>query len=246
MKNVYIGEGASVHAINSLADWIRQTIAQSVEGNFDVIRFIELDIQRIFPSLYVHILNDNEMGASRAYIQEDPLAIVVSESIYNGACSGCLFSTETILHEVGHLILHRRYAKTRMNSSSSRYENEIIGAANFHSAEWQANIFAICLLYPYDSKEELSWESFSQRYRGTRRQFERLKRHVSRLKARERHRHITQERRWVEKVVNTLHTPVEPSGSESEFQLSLFASLGSKDRSPVPNRGVSQGTLAAA
>jgi hypothetical protein len=227
MKNVYIANGTSVHAINSLADWIRQTVVKAQNGQFDVIRFIEVDLRTLFPNLYVHIVDDSDMGASRAYIQQAPLSIILSESIYDGACGGCLFSTETILHEVGHLILHHKYASDQLNASSAQYENQIRGMSYTHSAEWQATMFAICLLFPYHDSKELSWESFLEKFGGSRRQYDRYKRHIVRLKMRENERRISDEKRWVERIIKKLPRNSDAVGLNGPVQLSLFASLKS-------------------
>jgi hypothetical protein len=222
MKAVFDTRGASTHQLKMLADWARSISTGANEGNFDVIEFIEIDLQKIFPDLGIFIEPDNEMGASRAFISDAPLGIVVSESIYEGACSGDLFSTEVILHEVGHLFLHGKYSPLSLNSAPA-YSNRIHGMSVANNAEWQATTFAMCFLYPFPGEADKRTANYVQiRYRATRRQAERVAQHFERLRIRDTHRNLQRDRKWLGDVINSLPKYGLQESYRTGDQLTLF------------------------
>lgn len=221
MKAVFDTRGASAHQLKMLADWVRSISNTKSEDSFDVIKFIEVDLQIIFPDLEIFIEPDSQMGGSRAFLSDSPLGIVVSESIYEGACSGDLFSTEVLMHEVGHLFLHGKYSPLRLNSAPS-YSSRVLGMSIANNAEWQANTFAICLLYPYPADPEKRTPQFIQaRYRTTKRQAERVAQHFARLKARDSDRDVKRDNVWLDRVLKSLPKNTRRGGKAGE-QLTFF------------------------
>lgn len=222
MKAVFDTRGASTHQLKMLADWVRSISNGATERCFDVIKFIEIDLQAIFPDLFIFIEPDDKMRASRAFISDVPLGIVISESIYEGACSGDLFSTEVILHEVGHLFLHRKYSPLSLNSAPV-YSNRIQGMNLANNAEWQATTFAMCLLYPYPGEaEKRSAHYIRMRYSTTLRQAERVAQHFERLRARDAHRNPDRDRKWLKSVINSLPKNERTELARVGDQLTLF------------------------
>jgi len=149
MQDIYTSKGTSLHQINALAEWVRISVARVNDGTLDVIRFVELDLPKIIPGLHLEIESDDLMGRTRAYVRADGIGIVVAESIYNSAVGGCLSATETILHEIGHIFLHRTYAYKDLNDSRGIYTKQFHTMGPMNIAEWQARMFAFCMLFPY-------------------------------------------------------------------------------------------------
>ena len=225
MKAVYAGTGASAHKLNLLAQWVRETVAQCKNGKIDVIRFIEIDIPNIVPGFYVHVEDDDKMKGVRAFISDDHLGMVVSESIYESASNGCMFSMEIILHEIGHLFLHHQYSSLSLQSHAGSYAARIKDTGTANDAEWQATTFALCVLYPYSELRMCkNNEEIMLRFEVTRKQAERAKRHADRLNKRELSRVFDTEQRWLSQVFRSLPQngkATTESHGPSE-QLSLF------------------------
>ncbi|MES0022423.1 MULTISPECIES: hypothetical protein [unclassified Mesorhizobium] len=224
MKNVYVAKGASLHQINRLAETIRTSAFGPGEGELDIIRYLEIDLPKIFPGLYLFIEDDVTMGSRRAFISEDPLGIVVSESIYEAAANKSAFAMEVLLHEVGHLFLHHRYAALGLNNADAVYSDSVRNTPLPNSAEWQATAFALCFLYPYSfCKKYKSANEIRKSYKLTEKQAIRISRHLSRLKVRKNETVASNDGNWIKAVISELpkrasleRTP-DPLG-----QLSLF------------------------
>ncbi len=148
MDDVFSPMGASIAKIDALANWVRKFANTASNGEFDIIRFIEIDLPRVIDGFYVEIERDDVLGNRRAYIDEDEPILVVSESIYNGAANKCYFSIGIILHEIGHLFMHSKYLMRGLNSGAGKYQPTMLKMKTYESAEWQANIFALSFLYP--------------------------------------------------------------------------------------------------
>ncbi|MER9894080.1 hypothetical protein NKJ40_18715 [Mesorhizobium sp. M0119] len=224
MNDVFVSKAASANKIRLLAEWVRTKFSIHENQDFDVIRFIELDLPRIFPGLQTHIEADEKMGLARAFISADPLGLVVSESIYEGASNGCMFSAEIILHEVGHLFLHHKYAALGLNSASGPYEERIKEAGLAHSAEWQATIFALCFLYPFSTLKKVQIASeVSRSYKISQSQANRVLKHINRLKLRQNSTDTATDKIWLCTITGSL--PINNkhnSTSKLRSQLLLF------------------------
>lgn len=239
MNDVFVSKAASANKIRILAEWVRTEF--SVHGNqdFDVIRFVELDLPKIFPGVYIHIEADEKMGSVRAFVSDEPLGLIVSESIYEGASNGCMFSAEIILHEVGHLFLHHRYAALGLNSASGPYEERVKDSGLAHSAEWQATMFALCLLYPFSTLKTVQIASdISKRYKISQNQANRVLKHINRLKIRQNGTDTATDKIWLKTVTESLPRNSEKNPtSRLRSQLLLFfgniRTAGSFKRSPM-------------
>lgn len=223
MKAVFDTRGASAHQLKMLAEWTRSFSSSHPGDRFDVVKFLEIDLQNIFPGLCIFIEPDNTMKESRAFISDCPLGVVISESIYEGACAGDLFSTEVILHEIGHLFLHHSYSPLRMNSSQS-YKDSINGMGIANNAEWQATTFALCFLYPFPKNaNQRDLQSIQKRHKATKRQAERVARHFKRLAIRETSRNMSRDQKWLKDVISALPKKMRKVDNlELGQQLSFF------------------------
>ncbi|WP_131803506.1 ImmA/IrrE family metallo-endopeptidase [Mesorhizobium sp. LCM 4577] len=223
MDDVFISRGASANKIRILAEWVRKELSNSNKGTFDIIRFIEIDLPKLFPGLYVHIESDNKMGSARAFVSEDPLGIVVSDSIYEGASNGCMFSAEIIMHEVGHLLLHHRYAALGLNSAAEPYQQRVEGAGFAHSAEWQATMFALCFLYPFSEfKKFTGVGELAKSSRLTHGQANRVLNHIKRLRVRQNYSDTVLDRSWLKGVTESFPKIQKARPSKLRSQLLLF------------------------
>ena len=224
MFEVYTSRGASAHQLNLLAMWVRENVAKLKNGTLDVIRLIEIDLRSIFPELYVYIESDDKMKNRRAFVSSDPLGIVISESIYEGASNGCLFSSEIILHEVGHLFLHHKYEKAGLHNLKGVYKEQIQKMNASNSVEWQANTFAICALFPFDSMKNFETASeIRSKFEISDRNSIRIFSHVQKLKMRNSYRNLDKEYHWLRDVIFQLKSrtkfALEEENDVSQFSL---------------------------
>lgn len=225
MQEVYTSKGASLHQINALAEWIRSKVAKVEQGDFDVIRFVEIDLPALFPGLYLEIEADDRMGRSRAYVRPDCLGIVVSETIYEQASNGSISAAETILHEVGHIFLHRQYSYKVLNDASGAYKPQFPNMNASNSAEWQAKMLAFCILFPYSKFRNYKTRIEIQVYTNlSLKEAERLLIHIRKLRNRE---HECSRNKIVE-YVRDVKNQIRINSIQKEWksdQLSFFHSL---------------------
>lgn len=236
MNNVFIRRGASARQLDLLAEWARN-IASVSDENFDLIRYIEFDLPCIFPGLHVHIEDDDVMGSVRAFLSEKPLALVLSESIYEGAINNSLFSKEIILHEVGHLFLHYKSAALGLNSASGSYTDRILNTNLANSAEWQATTFALCFLFPFSKfGNARTREQIEARCGVSPRYADRILRHLTRLRMRQGGSPTDKDRRWLDRVLNSISSKeTRKTTTKFQSQLLLFFSKNGGLNNPRAN-----------
>jgi hypothetical protein len=224
MLEVFCSRGASLHQLNSLAEWVRENVAKVRCGKLDVIKFVELDLPHFLPGFYLEIEDDHVMGRRKAYIAKDAPRIVVAESIYNRACAGNLEASETILHEVGHLFLHDKYKSLGLNDAHGRYKQQIKDTNAGNSAEWQAKAFAMCLLFPYSYFRKYNDRlEFQVYFDLSVEQSNRVLAHLKKLRLRDGERSSIQDRRWVKSVVSALwRAKSDTEETKLNDQLDLF------------------------
>lgn len=224
MLEVFSSRGASLHQLNTLAEWVRKNVAKVENGQLDIIRFVEIDLPHFFPGLYLEIESDSKMGKKKAYVSSDPFGLVVAESIYNRACDGCLKAAETILHEVGHLFLHDRYKSLGLNDAYGEYKEQIKDTNASNSAEWQAKSFAMCLLFPYSQFKKYEKRLELQVYFDLNvEESDRVLRHLKKLRLRDGEGCNRMEKRWIDSVLESLPTPSKVKQRHTAAaQLELF------------------------
>lgn len=172
-RDLYISRGLSAVTITAIAKATRSLCDIGDRENFDIIRFLECEIYRIIPDFYLFIERDCEMNGSKAFTTEDSLGIVVAESVYNDACNGLFYAKKILAHEFGHILLHHNKGFETKHFTLNGYKKQIKGTETYHSAEWQADTFAIVLLiHPSQVCPSTDRRAFEEKYRISRRQSE--------------------------------------------------------------------------
>jgi hypothetical protein len=80
----------------------------------------------------------------RACVSFDPLTLHVVEKIWCDAGSGIPYARYILAHEIGHIILHDKFAVAFSNDKRAQLKH----LQDEESGEWQANIFADYFLVP--------------------------------------------------------------------------------------------------
>ncbi|WP_296070075.1 ImmA/IrrE family metallo-endopeptidase [uncultured Agrobacterium sp.] len=147
-RDLFIKTSLSATTVNTLAKATRNICDLSDDQNFDIVRFLEIDVLRLIPDFYLFIEDDEAMMGSKAFVTENSKGIVVAESVYNDAVGGLFYARKILAHEFGHVLLHHNKGFETKHYTLSTYQKQIQKMEAFHSAEWQADTFAILLLIP--------------------------------------------------------------------------------------------------
>jgi len=115
---------------------------------FPVIDFLEFFLPTMMPGFVYDYGTAQQMGKAHGYTWPDEKRIRIRDDIYHRACNHCGRDRGTVVHEVGHLLLHAGLPHAR------RVEESEIPA--FRSSEWQAKAFAGELLFPAHMAREHS------------------------------------------------------------------------------------------
>lgn len=86
------------------------------------------------------VLPEEEMGDDHGRTYPDKNLIYIREDVYERACEGIGRDRFTMCHELGHLMMHRRVALSRIDP---RNPPKI-----YRNSEWQADTFASYLMMP--------------------------------------------------------------------------------------------------
>ncbi|KAA3529099.1 ImmA/IrrE family metallo-endopeptidase [Agrobacterium tumefaciens] len=165
-RDLFIGTGLSATNVNALAKATRNICDLSDDESFDIIKFLEIDVLRLIPDFYLFIEDDEAMMGSKAFVTEDSKGIVVAESVYNDAVGGFFYARKILAHEFGHVLLHHDKGFETKHFTLSGYKEQIRGVEAFHSAEWQADTFAILLLIPSSQVNAKTTEAeFGKKYK---------------------------------------------------------------------------------
>jgi len=122
------------------------SLARSGRHSFNICRFV-LDVlpNRIKAKGKLVIeFYDQSHGDSPAYVTFGPLTLHVDRGVWNAADRGEPYARYIIAHEIGHLVLHDRYA-VAFSEEEAALLNYV---QNEESAEWQAHVFAALFLVP--------------------------------------------------------------------------------------------------
>lgn len=119
----------------------------------DAIReFLKIDtpyfpIVEIYEFLHVfgarfEVLFEHQMGGDHGRTNPDEKVIYIREDVYDGAHQNKPRDRFTLCHELGHLVLHRDIpiALSRIDPLNP--------PAIYRNSEWQADMFASCLMMP--------------------------------------------------------------------------------------------------
>lgn len=121
--------------------------------NIDIVRLLEFDIENLINGFKLIIRDDAEMLVNghfeEAYCEFHPPRIVVSNHIYENAALGDAHARMILAHELGHLMLHSGYNRSKAHSMmSNSYENDLGNNLRKNGAESQAKRFAAYFLMP--------------------------------------------------------------------------------------------------
>ena len=190
----------------ALAKATKQFAGTAGSQDFDIVRFLEVDAPRIFPGFYLFIERDEEMGGSKSFVTEDSRAIVVAESVYNDACAGLFYAKKVLSHELGHLLLHHTETSHTKHFKYAPYQKQKRYMTATHSAEWQAETFAVLLLVPLEEVSRGRLEpAFQERHRISNRMSEYVAKRVASVK-----RNDACEDKWgAQIIVRSMATHVE-------------------------------------
>lgn len=119
---------------------IRRMLGVENQLYFDIIRFAENIMPKIFPGFVLAISTQEEMGPLQGNTVPAENRIYISENVYIGAYNGNGRDRFTIAHEVGHYFMHdeRSIVFGKSNGPMPLYRD----------SEWQADVFAGELLAP--------------------------------------------------------------------------------------------------
>jgi len=116
-------------------------------------KFLKLEEQDYFPVSKVYetlgmmfdgadfqVLEEHEMGDDHGRTYPDSLLIEIRNDVYERACEGEARDRFTLCHELGHLMMHRGIALSRIDPTSP--------PKIYCNSEWQADTFASYLMMP--------------------------------------------------------------------------------------------------
>lgn len=217
-RDLFINRSLSAATITALADATRSICDIGDREDFDIIRFLEIDVNRIIPDFYLFIEKDVDMNGSKAFVTEDSRGIVVAESVYNDACGGLYYARKILAHEFGHVLLHHNRDFETKHFTHSGYKKQIRDMEHFHSAEWQADTFAIVLLiHPNQISSSTRVSEFSAQYKMSLKQAEFILKRLNSIRMRS----VDYDRRKANQVIKDLISK-RPMRQAAQDQLSLF------------------------
>lgn len=128
-------------AIENTAWQVRENCGITSNPYFNVIRFLEHVLPKLYPDFTYEIVDDSELGDAEGMNCLGTPKIILPESVYEALYMDDGRARFTVAHEIGHLILHPKH-----RLSLSRNVGEVVPA--FRDPEKQANRFAAALLMP--------------------------------------------------------------------------------------------------
>jgi Zn-dependent peptidase ImmA (M78 family) len=128
----------------------------NIAENAGVMRkFLRLENTPYFPVVHVYealdllyegarfeVLEMHEMGGDHGRTYPDQNLIYIRADVYERACAGEGRDRFTMCHELGHLMMHRGVALSRIDPDNP--------PKIFRNSEWQADTFASFLMMPAD------------------------------------------------------------------------------------------------
>ncbi len=153
----YVAQGLSRRNIREYVKYVRRLCGLENTLYFPVAEFLELMLPKLVEDFNVEVIDCSEMQDKEGETIPSLNTIRIREDVYDKAIAGDGRARFTILHEIGHLLLHDndRVALCRVSSDSAikAYENP----------EWQADAFAGEMLMAEHmirnmSIEEIAWK----------------------------------------------------------------------------------------
>ncbi len=132
----FVAQGISRKQIRAFAKYVRELCGMKDRLYFPVVEFLEIILPNLVDDFTYEIIEYSEMLDKEGETIPSLNTIKIREDVYEKATQGDGRARFTILHEVGHLLLHDndRVALCRKtdNAPLKAYENP----------EWQADVFA--------------------------------------------------------------------------------------------------------
>ena len=146
----FIAEPLSRKRIRAFTKYIRDLCGLQKILYFPVVEFLENMLPELVEDFNFEILEFSEMGDKEGETIPSCNSINIREDVYEKAVNGDGRARFTILHEIGHLLLHDndRVALCRTSDRSS--------VRTFENPEWQADVFAGELLMCKDLIKDMS------------------------------------------------------------------------------------------
>ena len=121
------------------AELLRNVLGLQSRPYFPVVEIYEaLDL--LYPDARFEVLEMQEMGADHGRTYPDKNLIFIREDVYVRAAKGEGRDRFTMCHELGHLMMHRGIALSRIDPRSP--------PPIYRNSEWQADTFASYLMMP--------------------------------------------------------------------------------------------------
>lgn len=125
--------------IAQVADTVRQVLGLAEIPYFPVLRVYEF-LHQLVPEACFEVRELHEMGCDHGRTFPDKGRIWIREDVYERAAVGEGRDRFTMCHEMGHLLLHRGVALSRIDPEQP--------PKTYCNSEWQADKFASFLLMP--------------------------------------------------------------------------------------------------
>jgi hypothetical protein len=111
---------------------------------FNIVELIKKHLTRLPGGLKID-LYDQDPGQPEAYVSYKPLTLHIDREIWKDVNLGEPRARYILVHEIGHIILHRVDADLGFSEGP---DAQLRAPPEERSAEWQANVFAHFLLVP--------------------------------------------------------------------------------------------------
>lgn len=129
----------SADDIALIANAVREALNLTAIPYFPVVKVFEY-LPHLVDGADFEVLAAEEMGDDHGRTYPDQSLIRIREDVYEGAYSGQPRDRFTMCHELGHLIMHKSVALSRIDPANP--------PKIYFNSEWQADKFASYLLMP--------------------------------------------------------------------------------------------------
>lgn len=129
----------SIDSIAASAAVLRKHLCLEGKEYFPVVEVYEV-LHMLYENGRFEVWETSEMGQDEGRTYPHDNLILLREDVYEGACDGVPRDRFTMCHELGHLMMHREMALSRIDPQKP----PII----YCNSEWQADTFASHLMMP--------------------------------------------------------------------------------------------------
>lgn len=132
----FVAQGISRRGIRAFAKYVRELCGLQDVVYFPVVKFLELALPKLVDGFTYDVVDYSEMPDKEGETIPSLNIIKIREDVYEKANNGDGRARFTILHEVGHLLLHDNDRVALCRKS----DNATVKA--YEDPEWQADVFA--------------------------------------------------------------------------------------------------------